>query len=467
MKHFFFLIMLISLGGVGSMYNPFWGLLAYYTLAVLRPQHLWNWSLPVEWRWSLIAALLLLVSVALHLSRYLRKARPTLTVWLILIYGFLLLMSCLTAYDPSVAQNFGIEYAKVLLIAVVASFIIEELGQVRLIAAMILLVIGYLAWEVNSLYFFNGRLDIFHYGYSGLDNNGAGLFIAMGIPLAYAFGQCKLPLWQRIGAWCLGLFMLHAVMMSYSRGAMLSALVGCAYLLVKHRPRLQAIALAAILAIVISLLAGNEIQTRFLSTTNFHRDDSAQARFDSWSAAWDMIWDSPILGKGIRNSNQYSYNYGADMQGRTIHSQYLQIAADTGLPAMLVYLAILITAWLSLHKTVVIARDYLQGDEQRPPPGKPDLLIQHTAVISTGLQGSLLIFCFGAIFLSVEVVELPWILIVLASVLPRLTLERLEELEPGLATELPIRVPIAATLPRQRRLPSAPLPKLHPGGVHP
>ena len=61
--------------------------------------------------------------------------------------------------------------------------------------------------------FFQGRLDVYNRGYGGLDNNGAGLMLAMGIPMAvYA--------WEGVSRWWRWLFiaavppMLHAVMMT-------------------------------------------------------------------------------------------------------------------------------------------------------------------------------------------------------------------------------------------------------------
>ena len=55
----------------------------------------------------------------------------------------------------------------------------------------------------------------------------------------------------------------------------------------------------------------------------YEEDGSAQSRFDSWRAAWLITRDYPIVGVGVRNANLFSEQYGADMEGRTIHSQYL------------------------------------------------------------------------------------------------------------------------------------------------
>ena len=73
-------------------------------------------------------------------------------------------------------------------------------------------------------------------------------------------------------------------------------------------------------------------------------DASANSRLTTWRIAWQMAGENPIFGLGIRNSNLYTYDYGADMPGRTIHSQYLQTAADSGLVGLGLYLAALFIA---------------------------------------------------------------------------------------------------------------------------
>ena len=76
-------------------------------------------------------------------------------------------------------------------------------------------------------------------------------------------------------------------------------------------------------------------------------DASANSRRESWAAAWRIAEDNPVFGVGIRNSELMSYAYGADMQGRTIHSQYLQTAADSGFVALGLYIVVLVSFWFS------------------------------------------------------------------------------------------------------------------------
>ncbi|MEM9416696.1 MAG: O-antigen ligase family protein [Planctomycetota bacterium] len=423
MKQFLFLTAAVMIGGTAAIAAPFWGVMLYYALATLRPQNLWAWALadmPTV-RWSLLAGGIAIGAFLIHLPTIINTARTNKVLGLLLIYALLITLSVLTAFNPKIAQFWLEEYAKVIAIAVIASLVVQQLWQVRALAIMITLTIGYIALEINHLYFTQGgRLDILHEGYGGLDNNGAGALIALGIPFAYFLATSRAGEWvkpRRVVGVVLGLLMLHAVMMTYSRGAMLAAAVGIGWILFHHRPRKQAAAAACAMVFVVGVMAGPEIRDRFTSTAEFQTDASAQSRFESWGAAWRMAWEHPLLGKGIRNSNTYSENFGADMAGRTIHNQYLQMAADSGIPAALVYTVMLLLGLWGVH---LARRKLLQfhGDNADELDDEQHARLDEAAALTLAIQAAVMMFMFSAIFLSVELVELPWLLIVLAGVTP-------------------------------------------------
>lgn len=468
MKQFVLLALMTMLGATAALHAPYWGVLLYYTLAVLRPQYLWSWALPVDVRWSLLAAMAVFLGLAVNLARISLRNAANVVVGLMVGYGLLLALGTLTAYDPITAQAWGVEYAKVMLLALIASAVIEHWWQLRLMALMILLSLGYIAWEINFLYFFQGgRLDIFHYGYGGLDNNGAGLMIGMGLPFAYAFA-----VWTRKGSWwwkagacaVLGGCIIHAVMMSYSRGAMLATALGMGWILLHHRPRLQAAGVALALTLAVSTLAGQEIRERFLSTLDYKTDHSAQSRLDSWHAAWMIAWEDPLLGKGIRNSNRYSANYGADLQGRTIHNQYLQIAADSGFPAAIVYISMLAAALLRLGRARRMCANWL--DEHETSPDATRRQVHQAQALCLTIQASLIIFAVDGVFLSLELFELPWLLIVLGGVAPPILERYLNGLDASIQAEDEASANTSAPT-TQPPLPWATTPRLNTEGLAP
>jgi O-antigen ligase len=156
-----------------------------------------------------------------------------------------------------------------------------------------------------------------------------------------------------------------------------------------------------LIAISVPYLAGPEIRARFFSIEEYQTDASANARLDSWQAAFRIANDYPIFGVGVRNSSIMSFRYGADMEGRVIHSQYLQTLADAGYPGLFLYLLALASAWFAMAR----ARRTLKKSPEAFSPLARSMI--------NGVEGSLFVFCFGASFLSLETFELPYVLVLM------------------------------------------------------
>jgi probable O-glycosylation ligase (exosortase A-associated) len=432
-------MVVLTLGGVAGafVFEPFVGVAIYYLFAVLRPQYLWQWALPeVGWSgyvaWATLGAsawfllngersetpVSLGMPVAIprgvppaRLARAVVAPRPVATrepprsrlmfahkafyvfaAWICLTY--------LTAQSRDVAWPWFIEYVKLFVMFAVAALVLVRLDQVWWIYRLAAGALIYIAYELNYLYLVDGRLDIYHNGYGGLDNNGAGLMIAMGIPLALYAWEATTKIWR--WAFLAGIpLMLHAVLMSYSRGAMLSLILVTPMLWVRSRRRKQFTAAMFLLALLVPYLAGYEIRQRFFSIEQYQTDDSANSRFNSWGAAFQIANEYPVFGVGIRNSSLLTYAHGADMEGRVIHSQYLQTLADAGYPGLFLYLLALASAWLAMAR----ARRILKGSTG------PEAALARSML--NGVEGSLMVFCVGASFLSLEVFELPYMMVLL------------------------------------------------------
>jgi probable O-glycosylation ligase (exosortase A-associated) len=413
-KQLLFVGILTALGCAGSLSHPFWGVLLYYTFALLQPQDLWRWALPDSIRWSAIASAAALGGALLALPRLIPHMRWNAMATLIALFGVLAMVSAMNAIDVSVANWWGSLLAKVLIMALLASLTIHTPAHLRYICWVIVAILGYIAWEINFMYFLQGgRTDIMRRGHGGLDNNAVGLLIAMAIPFVYA--QLRLASHTLIKAGFGGLIilMIHAVMMSFSRMSMLCGIIGCVWLLLHHKPRWQSVLMAVAGVIIVLSLAGNEVRDRFMSIGEYQTDGSANSRFDSWAAAWKMTWDHPLTGVGIRNSNLLSQTYGADKYGRTIHNQYLQLSADLGVPALCVYVTMCL---LALYRTWSVRRVCRLHPDDREA--------QQISMYALAMQTSMIMFCFGAFFLSLETFEISWLILVLTGVLPHVAAYR-------------------------------------------
>jgi probable O-glycosylation ligase (exosortase A-associated) len=401
MKQTVLMVVLLVLGSGGAMiYGPFIGVAVYYLFAVLRPQALWGWALP-EVRWSFYVSLATLVSLAVHPAGNANTRAFGATHRTMLAFACWITASHMFALNDFISAIWYTEYVKIVVMFFCASVAVRDLKQIRLLYVVAVGAIGYIAYEMNALYLFDRRLDIYHEGFGGLDNNGAGLMLAMGVPMAYFLWQTYENYWRWL-FFAMIPVILHAVFMSFSRGAMLSLLLVWPLMILRTRRRGQILLFLGCLCVLIPTLAGTEIRDRFFSIEKYEEDQSSQARFESWGVAWKIIKDYPVFGVGLRNAPLLLTQYGGSSDFRAIHSQYLQIAADSGLPALALYLWLFLGAWRALRRTQRHCREWTSDDAKC------------AYNLASGLESGVAIFCVGSIFLSLEVFELPYLLILLA-----------------------------------------------------
>jgi probable O-glycosylation ligase (exosortase A-associated) len=412
MKPLSFMIVTLCAGVFGSLLRgPVWGLSIYYLYAVLRPQFFWQWTLP-EVQWSFIVACTVLGCVVLTPpglpAGIIARGGGKRFTWAhraVLLFGFWIGITYFTARVPAVSYPYFIEYLKIFLMFAVGTIILRTIGEIWMLYLFAAGTLGYIACEMNDIYIRQHYLFMFRRGYCGLDNNGAGLMLAMGVPLCFYA-------WEGMKSQFRWLFLamlpplMHGVFMSYSRGAMISLIPGALLWLVRSRYKVKVAILLTCLAMLIPILAGKEIQARFESTADYNQDASAQSRLTTWKIAWQMASENPIFGLGIRNSNIFTFDYGADIPGRTIHSLYLQTAADSGFVALALYLAALLMVWFSVNRVM------------RQTRRRTDLEGRRAYAIAAGVEGSMVVFCFGAFFLSLETFETPYIMLLLGAQLP-------------------------------------------------
>jgi probable O-glycosylation ligase (exosortase A-associated) len=430
-KQTLFMGIVTLIGMIGSFtVEPFVGVAVYYLYAVLRPQYLWVWALPeVSWSewvaWTTIAGTAWwLVSADTQGATNGTTIRFSFAHKAFFAFGVWICVSYVTAQNRDVAWQWLIEYLKIFLMFGVASLVISRVQQLWTIYVLSTIALIYIAYELNFLYFTATRTDIYRNGYGGLDNNGAGLMIAMGVPLAIHAWEASQKWWRWVFVAGVPL-LIHAVLMSYSRGAMLSLLVAAPFLIARSCRKKQFSCVLLFMISIVPSLAGREIRDRFFSVQDYDTDASATSRFDSWNAAIRIANEYPIFGVGIRNSVLFSYQYGADMEGRVIHSQYLQTLTDTGYPGLSLYLLALISTWIAIIRT---RRALKESDDAEAPLARSML---------SGIEGSLVIFWFGALFLSVEVFELPYILALMAVQLSLVMRIRKRQTSPSAELESP------------------------------
>jgi probable O-glycosylation ligase (exosortase A-associated) len=405
MKQTVVMILLTAFGAVGAFYNPFAGVVVYYFLAALRPNAIWAWAIP-QLGWSQFVAVPLLIATAMHAPSMAGEGRVfnsrhaavfAFACWLSLTY--------VAAQNRDVAWIPFVDYLKIFMMMLAASAVLRHVSQLRVLMLAITTAVAYIAYEINLLYFTTGRIAIASDGFGGLDNNGAAVMLAMAVPCCL-FVAVEVTRWWR---WVYAAFIpvvLHAVLMTFSRGSMVALLCTAPLMFLRGRRRAPMAVAAFAIVVLVPILAGPGIRSRFFSTGDYEKDGSAQARFQSWATAYRMSLDYPVFGVGIRNSPLFALSYGADMEGRAIHNQYLQILCDSGYPALTLYLLMLALTWRSL-RTV-----------QRATRLREDDVGRDAYMVAVATECALAVFLVGSMFLSLELFELPYIFLLIGIQLP-------------------------------------------------
>lgn len=411
---FLFLLLMTATGWYGSLFiSPFVGLWTYYLFTILRPQFLWEYALQDYFigHWAFYVSMPLIASFLLWNLGFISygkremtemRFRPAFTAghMLMMAFAFWISLSYFFSRNQAVSEEWFIEYVKIMVIFVIAGRVIRKPGHVKSLLLMIATVIAYIAIECFQDYAVKGYLRLYKRGFAGLDNNGAALMIAMGIPVCYF---CWEMVRHKIRWFFLIAipFLIYAVITSYSRGAMLSALGVAPLLLLYTRYRRSMLFFYICGAIFIAFAAGKEIQERFFTVSEADKDASFNSRWNTWQIAIKIANNYPFFGVGVRCSNLITKELGADKDNRTIHSQYFQIAADSGWPSLAIYLTLygysIVSCWRAR------SRLWRRTDEES----------RQACCMLGAIECSLWTFAIGATALSLEVFELPYIMMLL------------------------------------------------------
>jgi len=211
-----------------------------------------------------------------------------------------------------------------------------------------------------------------------------------------------------------------AIALTYSRGAGLAMVCQALLLWATSRRRLRLGVLAGITALLLMMVLPSNF-TRRLATvqqlmpgehTVLHPDSSFEARKLFTHTAWQMFLDRPILGVGAGNYtehfDEYAERVGSAVRFRSIirahypHNLYLEIAAESGLVGLLLFLAIVLTSFYLLERSrwCFVATDNT-----------------YLAALARALEISLVGYLVSSLFLHGHFIRYLWLLFAFAAAL--------------------------------------------------
>jgi probable O-glycosylation ligase (exosortase A-associated) len=458
-KGLLFTYLLTYGGAVVSLFSPHVGLLIYVCFAIVRPDFMWHWSVP-SGNYSRFVALALLLGWALQsFGKWCQEAgaqgllesvgtffakgllsgvalligwplkelgRSQLILTLLVWFWLWSALSTLFAANESVARDFVESLGKIVLIFLVGLTTLDSVAKLRQLAWVIVLSQGYVAFELNVSYF-SGYNRLVEEGFAAMDNNCNAVAMVTCIGLAFFLGLHSSRWWLKVLSFVLALLMVHAVMFSFSRGGLLalcvSAVVG--FVLMSKRPLHYAVMLATVA--IGFYLAGPEVRERFVTAfaESPERDASAGSRLLLWSQCWDTMLKNPIVGIGPDHWPLVVHEYGWP-RGKEAHTLWLQIGAELGFPGLLLLLGFYVA---TIVRILRLCRR----------PDLPDPWLENAARM---VVPSLIGFMVAAQFVSLEKLEAPYYVALIAAGALRLASPQPARVEQALATPFRTHEPV-------------------------
>jgi O-antigen ligase len=242
----------------------------------------------------------------------------------------------------------------------------------------------------------------FRPGYVVGDPNYFTLAAMLSLPIAYFWLiNENRPLYR----WAILIAMMptsFAIAVSGSRGGLLALVVFVGFVVYRSRRRVRNLMIISVVLFVPMLLIPRNPVERLL-----HPDQSdhkaAQVRIRGWKAGLRMVQDHPLVGVGVGRYKPLVGLYAGDPNlSKIAHNTYLELAAEMGIPALLIYLWLLWETYRSLEGTRRLAFKM-----------KAQLLFG----IATGMQGGLISFLVSSFFLSAEYVKWLWFYVFMSIVI--------------------------------------------------
>lgn len=323
--------------------HPRWGLFTYIGVFYLHPpMRWWGASLP-EFRWSLVAAIVTLLSVPNA------KLDTTTSPWSShtltkVIIAYVVWMWCQFPWaNPAHQEGLILMTKYVVLFYLLFRLLRTERDLVDFALAHVLgcFYFGALALDATS----QGRLE--NLGGPGVsDSNTLGMHMSTGLMFAgtLILTQKGWRLWLVLAAVP---FIANCIMQTQSRGAFLGALMGGVvyWAFAPGRHRKLIVALGAISVFILLAYAPAEYWNRMSSiqtaaSDETEMDHSARSRFAIISSQWHMFLDHP-LGYGFDTTTYLSPAYLqrewlTQYGGRASHNTVMTILTDQGVPGVII-----------------------------------------------------------------------------------------------------------------------------------
>ena len=259
-------------------------------------------------------------------------------------------------------------------------------------------------YAIRQMFRYGGRLGV---GLSETNYFAANLVLV--IPIAFAIASTQTdPLKRRLWT-AAGCLLVFALFLTSSRGGFLGLLVAVLVYAYRKRGAWGALTLLVLLLVAALPTGIGERMVATITTSDTEvagLEASNRAHTALFYAGLKMIADQPLTGVGPQNFKPLSLQYAPELTKSFIaHNTYLELAAETGIPALVLFLLLLVAALKTLGRATRLS-------------GSPEA--RELAGWAEGLRSGLLGFMVSSCFISAQFEKMFWVAIFTSIVVGRM-----------------------------------------------
>jgi probable O-glycosylation ligase (exosortase A-associated) len=370
---------LVALTGLVGLGLPEIGLYGYVAYALARPDAL-AWA-EGAYPFSSFLAIATLVGSIRYVGFFPRMF-GSVTVLLLLLLQVPFTVSAFMSELSTESWAKYIMFLKSFAVLMLIPVLIQSLDRLRVMFFTIALSMSIIGIKYGVIGVMGGRR--FTFGHAGFmsDNNTLALALIMSLPFIWHCSQIAenrlLRYFLRGSFWS----SVAAIVMTQSRGAFVS-LVVIAFLLMRESPNRWRIATLFVVAgVVLFAIAGPSYIERLKTMTD--RQEVEASRLQVAQTGLRVFIDHPLFGVGFGGDAYLQELRNRNEALHVAHNNYVQMLADSGLFAGLIFGAILLHSLFSLSSLTK----------------RLDRLGSATATYPRVLRQSLIGFMIGSTFLS-------------------------------------------------------------------
>ena len=322
--------------------RPFAGVLVYLAFAHARIAD-FVWADQAVQNWGL------LISVSTLLGYFLfeiHKSPPHFYgLKALLAFWAWLAIACLFAYDSSLAFPKLYQYSTIFVMTILIAAVANSEERIRALLTTIGLSVGILGSK-GALDFLitGGRFRMQGPGGLMADENEYALGLNLAIPILFWLAATEDRRWRcwifRAMAVACGI----TVVGTRSRSGFLGLLLAAILLVAYSRRKVVGLVGLGLASLIFFVVVPQAAMERYQGIpTADEQDASAMARIQMWHAGARMIRANPVTGVGLRNFELAVPRFSS-AQPRAPHNAYVALAAEAGIPACLLFLALIFGA---------------------------------------------------------------------------------------------------------------------------